>query len=310
MKTVITFLEKELLVKIKNNELKESITKWLKEIETSDDNDAKRFLICLGIDLKTGLLKKESILQILTQIDFLNTELNYLREFDLIIARDGGKQYTNSMCHDKEFAKDKYAVIVYWSKILKKYIEKKSKGLVPVSRSEEDKIYHDFFFEKTKSLSNINEWAGWKGLVWVLPYNDLRNDLVLPQDKESIINLIIDKTGLNPPSTSPSRLLENDELLYILYPDDFHVMCYQPTVLSGCWVDTNGLYLSYKRDDGYGRTYSTSGGKYSNKERVHTWSDLNHSLFALVSIGYPNGNLKKDLSDQIILEGLNRFSKC
>lgn len=124
---------------------------------------------------------------------------------------------------------------------------------------------------------------------------------------EEIINLIIDKTGLNPPHVSSSKILPNDELLYIKYPFEFSAICYQPTVFSSFWLNPGGLYISYQKKDGYGRTFSTTGKPYSNKERIHSWSKFNHSDFKLISIGKPDDLLKKEITEDIINEALKRF---
>lgn len=308
MEGVILFLKKKLLHGSGYDaNLKRKITLLLEELEKSKDIDYRRFFISLAIDLKWKLISKEHVWDVLNEIDFNEVDSTFLSKFDKTIVSNLTRFYVNSPYTDAIYEKGTYTVLLYWTKLFIKYRNAKGSSTLPISWSEEEIVHRSFFYEKTKSLSNIDEWAGWKGIVWVLPLKDLQSDLKAGLPIQESINEIIDKTGLNPPHASSSKLFPNDELLYIEYPSHFSEICFQPTTLSGFWLSSGGLYLSFLKKDGYGRTFSITGKPHKNMERIHSWSNFKHSDFKLISIGEPNNLLKKEISEKIILEALMRF---
>lgn len=311
MTEVIKYLRKSLVTGIESKQdTANKIGILLEELETSVDLDYQRFFISLAIDLRSELISPQSIWKIIESVNVTMGASDFLRQFDKIITSNLAKYYQSSSCSDDDFGKDEYSVLLYWSKVFLKYRNAKNQSSLPVSWSEEDFAYRSFFYEKTKGLENITDWAGWKGITWVLPLLNLLDNLNKRKELQLTINEIIDKTGLNPPNSSPSKILPNDELLYIEYPKDFTALCFQPSVLSGFWFNKGGLYLSFPKQDGYGRTFSNSAKAHNSKERVHTWARFDHSKFKLNSIGQPNDLLKRKLSKKIISQALIRYEKC
>lgn len=300
-------LRDKLLDHISDPGLKDQVDAWIQRIIKRNDRDEKRFLICLAIDLNVDFIPAQTIINVFSKLDFSKSEFEVITDFDEILAKPGSSHFAHSACRLFSHNKDQYACVLYWTKIFRKYIQAKSKSLLPPSKRDEKRIYDRFFLENTAGLRDLENWAGWKGIVWVLPYNELLDFLRSALPDAAIANLLIDILGINPPELTPSDVFEYDKLYYIRYPSDFSETCHQPTTLCGYWKEPHGLYLSYGREDGYGRTYANSDKESIVRERVHTWGSWNHDDFELLEIGCPDASMRRVISDKINDAGLARF---
>lgn len=290
-----------------NIELQDNFKKWIKKVNNYPI-DIKRFFVCLAIDLKNGLVIPDSIIQVLREIDFSKTRPSPLRQFDLIINKNPDKYLPESSCSDLSYKKEKYVSVITWSKLFRKISEQhnSTRPIIPISINDHKFYYELIFKQKYYKLDKIKEFSGWKGLTWITSYEDLKECLRKYSDDTNTVNHVIDRLGLDP---VPKNILgEPDKYIYIKFPDKFLVTCYQPTTLYGFWKETGGLYLSYKKENGYGKTYSTSGKSLPMKERVFRNSSYCNNEFVPNVLGEPNGALIKNRR-RIIEEGLNRFTQ-
>lgn len=146
METVITFLRKYLLVgSSRNITLRKKILLLLNELAITKDIDYKRFFTSLAIDIKSGVISKTHVWNLINEIDFKDDGSQFLSAFDKTLASNMEKYYHNSPFTDIVFKKDTYAVLLYWSKIFLKYRNAKERTSLPLSWAEEDMAYRGIF---------------------------------------------------------------------------------------------------------------------------------------------------------------------
>jgi hypothetical protein len=110
-------------------------------------------------------------------------------------------------------------------------------------------------------------WTAETGIVWVTLAAQL-NELIESTPEPRRATRAKDALGLSRPSFLTADV--PIEYVALQYPPAFAESCYQPTALDAWWRDPGQYYLSWGREDGWGRTQSVTGLEPQPfKERVH-----------------------------------------
>jgi len=279
------------------------VQNWFTDLASSLDVDDQRFLICLAIDLRNRLIEADSVISVLEKIDFAS-RTPPLIQFDQVLLANP-HLFTQSNCCDCDYGKEKYVGVVNWSRLFKwiAIFRPEIDGRLLTS-SDDIFVYHRMFSDMAMDLEGIEHWNGFKGLTWLVPFTDMALMLKKYDDPDAKLEYILDSLGLE-----PKAVLSNGDLdrpVLIEYPDILPVDCYQPTCLCGMWLKPGGLYISYRREDGHGRTRPTTGQAHNAKERVMQASNYGGKACVPHEIGIPGRPVIADRST-IIQDALKRF---
>lgn len=291
------------LDKVINHPEYEFIQSWLVNLlnENLINNDRIRFAICMAIDLKYELLEVDNFLSIILQIKPATFKEPHI-EFENVLKNDFNQFYSVSTCTDVSYQKDKYLTILTWFKL-----SNKCKKVIGPKQFEVSYIM--YIINKTRPMSDFTDWCGFiKKLTWVMKSSDFEDIKKKTADSTQLAEFVIDAVGLENGRLEPSNKLAR--FIYIVYPDEasWGIQCHQPTTLSGDFLGKDGLYLSYFKSDGYGRTVSTTGKNVETKERVFLGTNYSNEKFVVHPLGTPSVILKKNPLNAIDL-GFKRLKK-
>lgn len=236
---------------------------WIHDCMNSDQ-DSRRLLCCLAIDLNSQLVSTDQLVDVFEEMDFgnkknpklifqdaLNKENGRLHDFSLV-----GQSYEGQFCtlikletfmhhilnFDHYTSEDEDLVIqrlkagYYTNLVLKEKRGAPPREVCWVAQNEV--IKEVLKYSKAESLNEADELCDRLGL-----YRDHMG------------------TEFDPLPT------------YVLlsYPIKMNLQLYQPISLNADWKSTEGLYLSYKNEDTFGRTRPCTSGDFNRsiRERVH-----------------------------------------
>lgn len=259
--------------------------------------DSLRLAICLAIDLKNKNINLPLLDEVLNELSVKGNPVKNFGAAIKIISEKLDIYITGN--HDDATGKDEYFRGMSIHSFMKHYA--RELGIYNSSNIEEVKKKHF-----GKSLSNIKEWScGENGIIWISPIDELNSLFQKFSDSNLVATELCDMLGITP-NTGTGKTI-NTELIIIRYPHPFIDHCAQPCILDTNWISTNGIYLSYKDFDGYGRTYSRSGNtSKSIKERVHNRIINKDYAFIAESIGL--SNLFNIDQTNLLNEAINRFN--
>ncbi len=307
MKEVLEFLDKYLLRKIIDDTKRASASNWFLEFSDDLNVDGNRFLLCMAIDIKYDLINPESLIKIITDIEFSLIDKTPLMQFDELIHFNPSHYFEYSKCCDYDYAQERYASVVNWSKLFRKI-----NNYLPLTGdyrmfdlADEAFVFSCVFEQNSITLKDVKEWNGWKGITWLLPLSDLNELMKVYLDDNDRINFVMDTLGLEPIEHTGATG-SYDIPIYIEYPDKFPHKCYQPNSLCGFWKEPGGLYLSFKRLDGHGRTYSTTGKTNQGKERITREQEYGSADCVPKVLGFVTKPIIKDRTN-ILAEAKLRF---
>jgi hypothetical protein len=241
--------------------------KWIEKLGHESCKDGHRLGACIAIDILSGALEPEVLASILNLVDPDKPDAR--KEFG--VAFDKHPKRKNLVIASKLASppldrEDSYIRILLLRNFIEYYVNPSNPHSFDPADVED--IRMSYFSDETDAdFSDIKEWwTGKSGVVWVMPYNDYQ-ELTKDVKSEERGSLVNDALGLGKaPSTG-----ENDgmEMVAVKYPQDFSVGCSQPTTLDAYWIDHSWYFISYVKQDGWGRTQSCSGTTGVIRERVH-----------------------------------------
>jgi len=227
------------------------------------DNDEKRLLACIGIDIKHNLLDLHELESIINSINLSAYPKTSLLE--IYDKHTDNNSYTISLI--KSIKKERFARIMKLSPFVEFFYNPNIENDFKESINENDFI-EEINRGNLENFEMQNESIGKHKLVWVTTLDDLMK-ILNSSDKPT--NEIVSRLGLGIPFDENGILVEETEYVYFEYPDSFDEFTYQPTHLCKYWNDENNLFLSFMNIDKYGRTRSNQGDyqKKRMKEVVH-----------------------------------------
>jgi hypothetical protein len=286
---------------------------FLKKLSTGND-DEKRLLFCIGIDVKNKLTDKNIQKAIFDAIDYDNylecknskcagkacaakNNDEYLdgtfkcnrllSAYEKAIVSTG--KFTGIVYDDFTVSREKFCRVMTITAISCYILNKIS--LDDIRLTVSSARYH-IIDGQINELFMPNTAERPRELVWVTPLNDL---LAIKKDCE--------RRGENPANEVVNRLgllIEpgSYEYAYMEYSESFGERVFQPCHLCNSWSKSS-LYLSYKLSDRYGRTRPREGDdeRYQMKEKVH--SAINDISRYKYSIKYLDTIDEKPLQDSL-----------
>jgi hypothetical protein len=236
---------------------------WIKRC-SKFDVDSKRLLYCIGIDVKCCLTNIDKYTQLFNEIDY-GSSFKPQVQFENALLKDDGKYHFFSSESENKRNEEYCGLIKLWE--FGKYYLNKSYTKDELKYLKEclvDRIYENIEipFNSSKKPREVS---------WVTTQNIL-DELISEAGKYPVekIDFVCNKLGLywDHMGTIEDPL---PEWISLTYPKDMDETFYQPLTVNGDWKSENGLYLSYKKFDGFGRTRSCTKLKSFKgvKERVH-----------------------------------------
>lgn len=321
LKEICAFVQSKLLT---GNDAAEDnyITTFLSSLMNSVDINSNRLLACIGIDIKAYekicvtnkeceelcLLFREIILRIekvksalfsvppdlLTPAIYFNISLN-----DIPI-----KPLIRASINEKYIRVISFRNYIEWTVRLN--FDSNPDFPEDMDYHEIDRHYSEFIneglFENIK-IANLSSGTGW---VFVASYEEVIETL----DKKDTIGLL-DMLGLY-----AENINIVDNYIWLKYPENFSDLLFQPSTLTGDWGNYfnarisvgNEFFLSYKKQDDWGRTFSVSGNRKSIKERVHYKLESRVAYnFLANDLGRLEEPISKASNNIILEEAISRF---
>jgi hypothetical protein len=254
--------------------------KWLAGLE--ECQDGALLGICIAIDVESGALPGPLFAEILDKVDLSTSDAR--RAFARAIAKHPSAH--NFVCAGFPAAPlkedDCYVRVIELLEFIKFYLTPSHYlTLNPADVAKARKIY--FGRKQANSLEDINAWwTGGNGRVWITSHKELDQLLEGHSDEEkgTIIN---DSLGLGKKRGGGK---DGEPLFMIIkYPRNFSVGCCQPTTLDTSWTKPGGYYVSYVKQDSWGRTQSCTGTLQRCRERVHSGFKNLTSEYSALPIG-------------------------
>ena len=262
------------------------------ELLGSGNDVEKRLLVCIAIDIKFELINNEQIVRVLNDTNILDCKDNLLECYDSLV--DKHKVFTSNIATK---AKSKLVRVMKSTSFTKYYFNRiKPNGL---QLETTDELRKQIERENLTQFYMHNNSIGKGNLVWVTTLKELIH--ILDKNNETANNVVI-RLGLSVDES------DNNEFIYIEYPENFDEKLYQPSNFSNNWRDENSLYISYKKNDGFGRTRSRIGDLYDKgmKETVHNSINERKYKYNIKYLGIFD-NFDKDISN-FVSESINRFN--
>lgn len=270
---------------------------WLAQLETSPDGP--RLAICMVIDLTHKAVDPKLFTTVLNALEWPSDDAREAFEtamaphlHDVIAASrhtalpmDGG---------------DRYVRVLTVRDMLTYYLAHRYLVLDRADTTEFLKHVPD-----GTPLGEVSaEWRGRRPLVWVGSYEAVRTVMKKAESRDQGATHVADALGLSPDPAcdSPEQMV-----LGVVYPPGFSdAECRQPTTFDATWKEPGGLYLSWPREDGWGRTWSVSGTAADRlKERVHRMLQGLTDEFTTELLGV--ATLREPDPDALLQEGYWRW---
>lgn len=294
---------------------------FLKDLSRGNDYE-KRLLICIGIDLKNKLIDRKVVKKILDSIDY-----------DACRECLHNNSCVRSNCPN-------YNITVQCKRRLEQY-ESASVNVLPFEGSVSDnsqqlnvrfarvmnaQVFTDFYYNKYNiddnyldnrrqlidliedgklkhfQMPNLAVPKDKRKLVWTVPIDDIYNvkkNLTNRNSKEELANEIVNRLGL----------MTNDEYyICIEYDSKFNETVFQPSHLSTKWT-VEHFYVSYKKEDGFGRTRPKTGDEENlrMREKVHfEIKDNSKYKYNIEHLGIVSNSESRN-TDNFFYESIERY---
>lgn len=231
--------------------------RWLGSLARSDEH--KVLGICLAIDLSSGGLPKDLLVEVLNLLPAKYD--NPRAAFAQAVARH--PQPTRLLCASAHpahpiAANDSYAQVTS----LDGFTYAIGADLEQINPDRER--VREMYIEGEQPLQNVY-WrlAGRRGCAWVTRRSAIES-FTEGVDRAQVATHLVAGLGLYMASG------DDKEMVLVTYPPSFetHTRVHQPSTLDSRW-DRNHYFLSYPREDGFGRTHPLLDGLPPCPERVH-----------------------------------------
>lgn len=257
---------------------------WIERMEVEENStEGWRLGVCLAIDLESGALDPETVETILNVVDPNETDAR--KAFGNALS--GHSEHDRFVCSSSLKASplpqsDRYLRVFTIRNFMKFHVNPNNPHVFDPADVEDVRTSY-FDDGATSDLMDIeSSWTGGNGIVWVMSYNDYL-ELTRGKSREERGTSINDALGLN---YGPSQATnDGNELVAVKYPPKFDTTCLQPTTLDADWRKDDGFYLSYIKEDGWGRTQSCSGSEAPIRERVHKGLDGLSAEYVGLTVG-------------------------
>ena len=243
---------------------------FLLELFNSSEKNENILCYCILIELKNELLEENFFVSIINEIEkkggFLNFS-NFIENFKI--------EFDNECKVNKSI----------YSRIVNK---------------DTFETYVGSFAFNTPKISEAKikafGWSTGNGVVWITPKKEL-NKLIQSVKSKDKANTAIDYVGF-------PRDIGDIHFIKIDYSPNFDECVFQSNSSNAYWWAEYILFLSFKKDSGYGLTYNDNGVIFA-KEQVHKKSYYYDDFFEASYLGKTSKSTK--INDTILEEAKRRF---
>lgn len=272
---------------------KPKIRAWIDALPSSPDGELLG--LCLAIDIASTALQPTVIGDLLDLIDVSTTD----QRLAFHIAYEKHHDQRNLICASllscpRLKGDDHYIRIASVEAFITYFVNPSLPGYLPLSPSSRARIRRRYLGPAGGSLEAIDRWwGGRKGVTWVISASKFE-ELMGSQPLVEPATLVNDAAGLGHPLGA--------ELMMIRYPKGFDAFLgvKQPTALDSDWEWPGNFFISFGRQDGWGRTHSCSGALPGIPERVHgeiknpTAEYTTHALGAVAALEVNRSKLLRE----------------
>jgi hypothetical protein len=249
-----------------------------------DGSPAGRLLTtCLAIDLKAGSVHPDLVNSVFNSLP--DRKADICTEITRRIRAEAGTSttdwtYGSSRTSTSPEDRERFVRVLELGRFIRYYVRPTLGKNVRPDQVEE--VLRQFFEdEEGGQMGDIHEWwAGDSGRVWVLPATEFL-ELRKQANSREPGTVFLDALGVPFPPGDGVGPDGCPHMVAIEYPDqatlasEKHCEPRQPTALDATWDGPFPMYVSYGKEDGWGRTQSCTGQRYLNnrygtpRERVH-----------------------------------------
>jgi hypothetical protein len=259
---------------------------WLNGLRASKDGE--RLGVCMAIDIHSESLPAEIFAEILGRVDLKieDSRVAFARALEQLID----ERFNCPSRHRVEPGAngDRYIRVLRMDDLVRYFMSPTSYELEPTAPFEFEHTRKKYFEDKDQlSLGEFDRcWSGKRERVWVLPRQEYeRLQAYAAEASKALPTVLIDALGFGTPAGAANQI---PELVAVLYPPEIPVHSAQPTAVDACWFCEGGFYLSYRNEDSWGRTHSSSGTLPPVKERVHPKIEKLTDEYVAVRLGTPS----------------------
>lgn len=300
MKIIIEYLEHEYLKSV-DRVIVNDFKKWI--IDCSIDSvDSQRLLCCIAIDTKYKLVEKQQYADIFNEMEYVSS-LKPQLIFEDTLNKDNGRLHCSSKHFQSQLrSKHIYSSIVKLSTFTFHYLDRNKHLTADEIHQVRDRLMDGEFIEIiiAKSAEKPREvsWVTLLSKIDGMIEYAINNNLV-------IADYLCERLGLYR-NHMGTLYDEFPEYVKLIYPKNIDEIFYQPLAINADWKSEEGLYLSYKKDDYFGRTRNLTFGDLalSIQEQVHFKINKEYTYSAQYI-----GKTKKSIKNvsTIVNDGFRRF---
>lgn len=292
-----------LIEKFKDKDCFPKFDEFLSIIRKDTSPKAHQLLLSISIDLKFELVSIDDFCSLFHVINLIDVDNIYTRFADAVTTfTSKGKHTFSNHSSDNDEDVFSYASIMKTKWLTTLFPEL---GSIVTNRIRRPlnytyTLYESGFSEYSIAKNNFKVW-------WLCDENLIKG---IREYVDNPTKSIIDILGLEHLSK------EGTEIGYYTIPSEA-ITAYQPNSTQGGWDSEYCPYLSYIKDDGWGRTFPVTGYNIyplGGKERVideiliNNNEDLKNSI-RIVPIGACEMNIDYKNQNDLITEGIKRFER-
>lgn len=287
---VRSYLRNRLVEVSANRVLWRKAATWVRSLGTTARG--RLLASCLAIDLASEAVSPETLLEIVEALDSSGADacLQFAKVLRTHPMHSSWICASRLPCGDPESDDHCYVRVLELSRFIRYYL-KPSTGRSSRPDQAEEVLRQYISDADGQDLSDITApWAGPSKRVWVLPKEDYV-DLVSLADPQHPGTVFQEALGLS--YADGIGMNHWPHLISVTYPRQRHGgwNARQPTALDADWTNQPALYVSYPREDGWGRTQNCYQKLYTRhttgyaRERVHPSFDGLTAEFRAADIG-------------------------
>ena len=241
---------------------------WLESLDDERCEDGQLLAISILIDVASGAVDPDVYVSVLDLVDPSASDAR--AEFSKALERfpDPDRLRCCSR-HELEPLREEesYARVQPLAVFITRYLST-SFAYYDLSGTDAEEVRRVFFDDPGGlSLGQIRAcWSGRGQIVWVMSSEELSPYPPAPGGGQPASTLV-DRLGL--PNRIAADSAGKSEFVAVVYPPQLKVRCAQPTALDAHWSSPGGYYISWFKQDAWGRTNSCSGSQPRLRERVH-----------------------------------------
>lgn len=230
---------------------------WLNSMQAGSSEE-RRFLCCLATELRHGIVNADSYVDLFNLLKFEHTVTT--EDIEAYLADNHNKHFfSNVACKER----NEYVRVLALSTFMNYFLNRSDFNDVlnpndlPTLINEMQKGFY-------KNVCMPNDGPPFRGIAWILPkssYLEIADEA--ERGNTNLAEELVRKLAIR-------ANLDYPDYIRINYPHDFDEETYQPCTINAK-LDDECWFLSYKKDDNFGRTRPLDSDQKDQRqrERVH-----------------------------------------